>query len=103
MADEDLQDSQPRKRARLTGPEAHPPVATTTTLPTGLETANGAAARNEKNVDAEIGKEVRAGITEYVSPENPGFSGILKQRLVEFYGAVAFTIQREMKLIIGCN
>lgn len=82
MSDEDPQDSQPRKRARLTGPETLPAVATTATPPVDLEPSNGAAVRHEKKVDAEIEKEVRAGITEYVSPDNAGFSGILKQRLV---------------------
>ncbi|KAF2816270.1 tRNA pseudouridine synthase D [Mytilinidion resinicola] len=75
MSAEDPQDLHPRKRARLTGPDNLSPVA--------APAANGTAARNEK-VEAEIEKEVRAGITEYVCPENAGFSGILKQRYTDF-------------------
>ncbi|KAF2492254.1 pseudouridine synthase-like protein TruD/Pus7 [Lophium mytilinum] len=76
MSEGDSQDLHPRKRARLTSPDAPSPA--------GLPTSNEAAARNEKKANAEIGKEVRAGITEYVCPENAGFSGILKQRYTDF-------------------
>lgn len=32
--------------------------------------------------DAQLQKEIEVGITEFVSPENEGFSGILKKRYV---------------------
>jgi tRNA pseudouridine13 synthase len=35
-------------------------------------------------IDADLEREVRAGITEYVCPDNLGFTGILKQRYTDF-------------------
>jgi tRNA pseudouridine13 synthase len=35
-------------------------------------------------IDAELEREVRAGITEYVCPDNLGFTGVLKQRYTDF-------------------
>ncbi|KAI1552101.1 pseudouridine synthase TruD Pus7 [Pyrenophora tritici-repentis] len=35
-------------------------------------------------IDADLEREVRAGITEYVCPDNLGFKGVLKQRYTDF-------------------
>ena len=76
MSSEELQEEHPRKRVRLTTPEhlAIPEYKSPTSL------ANGGVVQNEKKSDGELEKEIRAGITEYVSPDNSGFTGILKQR-----------------------
>ena len=36
------------------------------------------------SVDADLEREVRAGIIEYVCPDNLGFTGVLKQRYTDF-------------------
>lgn len=38
--------------------------------------------KDQKEEEIQLQKEVNAGITCYVSPNTPGFSGILKQRSV---------------------
>lgn len=38
--------------------------------------------KDQREEEAQLQKELNAGITCYVSPNTPGFSGILKQRLV---------------------
>jgi len=72
MSGEELQEEHPRKRVRLATPQhlAAPPTSL----------ANGGVVQNKKKSDGELEKEIRAGITEYVSPDNSGFTGILKQR-----------------------
>lgn len=80
MSGEELQEEHPRKRMRLTTPEhlAAPEPKSPTSL------ANGGVVQNEKKSDGELEKEIKAGITEYVSPDNSGFTGILKQRYTDF-------------------
>jgi tRNA pseudouridine13 synthase len=75
MSGEELHEEHPRKRMRLTTPGhlAAPEPKSPMSL------ANGVV-QNEKKSDGELEKEIRAGITEYVSPDNSGFTGILKQR-----------------------
>ena len=34
--------------------------------------------------DKELQKEIRCGITAFISPNTPGFSGVLKQRFTDF-------------------
>jgi tRNA pseudouridine13 synthase len=53
-------DERPAKRARLEGHE-----------PKQLD-------------ESQLQKELKAGITAYVSPDTPGFSGVLKQRYTDF-------------------
>ncbi|OCK84249.1 pseudouridine synthase-like protein TruD/Pus7 [Lepidopterella palustris CBS 459.81] len=81
MPDEDIPEEQPRKRVRLTSKDASPEPKHSRPR---LDSSNGMAAKNGQNSDSELEKEIRAGITEYVSPENPGFTGILKQRYTDF-------------------
>ncbi|OCL06043.1 putative pseudouridine synthase TruD/Pus7 [Glonium stellatum] len=80
MSGEGLQEEHPRKRIRLATPERL--VAPEPKSPPSL--ANGGTAPEENKPDSELEKEIKAGITEYVSPDNPGFSGILKQRYTDF-------------------
>jgi len=61
MADD--QDA-PRKRLRLDEPSNH------------LQTS----ALEASSIDAQEEKELKFGITAYVSPDTPGFSGVFKQR-----------------------
>jgi hypothetical protein len=35
---------------------------------------------SDEQEDDQFQKEIKAGITEFVSPDTPGFTGILKQR-----------------------
>ncbi|KAF2797165.1 tRNA pseudouridine synthase D [Melanomma pulvis-pyrius CBS 109.77] len=75
----------PQKRARLdsslsptlkpSASSAPPPQLLPPTAPIAL----GAASRL-----SDIDREIRAGITEYVCPENLGFTGVLKQRYTDF-------------------
>jgi tRNA pseudouridine13 synthase len=37
-----------------------------------------------RQLDKDTEKEIRSGITAFVSPETPGFSGVLKQRFTDF-------------------
>jgi hypothetical protein len=80
MADRSDDSTRPAKRARLdndapstlsaeTSAQA-PQAAPTTPAPAAIET--------------DFDREVRAGITEYVCPDNLGFTGVLKQRYTDF-------------------
>jgi tRNA pseudouridine13 synthase len=66
-------DARPAKRARLdstaTAEESLPKAPIPSDTPTN---------------DNDLEREIRAGITEYVRPDNLGFSGVLKQRYTDF-------------------
>ncbi|KAF2678074.1 pseudouridine synthase-like protein TruD/Pus7 [Lentithecium fluviatile CBS 122367] len=77
-------DGRPVKRARLD--DATDTAALTSTDPatTSTELPKAPIASAPAAVDTDIEKEVRAGITKYVCPDNLGFKGVLKQRYTDF-------------------
>jgi hypothetical protein len=78
MADRSDDSTRPAKRARLD--ENAPSTLSTETSATAPQAAPTAPAPLETDLD----REVRAGITEYVCPNNLGFIGVLKQRYTDF-------------------
>jgi len=90
MPDPSDDSARPAKRARI---EENDAAATnTTTTATALDTVLVSATAPTPapipsapaTVDADLEREVRAGITEYVCPDNLGFTGVLKQRYTDF-------------------
>ncbi|RYN66904.1 hypothetical protein AA0118_g2126 [Alternaria tenuissima] len=71
--------TRPTKRARL---DENTNISLPTTSPAPAQTA--AILSAPASVDTDLEREVRAGITEYVCPNNLGFTGILKQRYTDF-------------------
>ena len=72
MSDHADSSARPAKRARLddgTAPSLSAPTPQAPSLPA---------------IDEDVEREVRAGITEYVCPDNLGFTGTLKQRYTDF-------------------
>lgn len=84
------QQDQPRKRVRLSPSAAslHDTPTTTDPVPASSTEPSTALAQpiapDDMANPGELEKEVRAGITEYVCPNNLGFIGILKQRYSDF-------------------
>jgi tRNA pseudouridine13 synthase len=76
MSDHGDESARPAKRARLDDTAA--PSPSSATAPTAAAIAPVAA------IDTDLEREVRAGITEYVCPDNLGFTGVLKQRYTDF-------------------
>jgi tRNA pseudouridine13 synthase len=74
--------ARPAKRARLDDDSApaFSPSTSTGTLAAAEQPILAATAA----IDADLEREVRAGITEYVCPDNLGFTGVLKQRYTDF-------------------
>lgn len=73
--------ARPAKRARLDGnaaPSLSTSVKTSEPAPQAAPTTPKAA------IDQDLEREVRAGIREYVCPNNLGFKGVLKQRYTDF-------------------
>ena len=79
MSDDRETDARPAKRARLDDSAAHTPSAAATPQATP-----GSALNAPSQIETDYEKEVRAGITEYICPDNLGFTGILKQRYTDF-------------------
>lgn len=74
--------ARPAKRARLdddSAPAFSPSTSTGTPAAAEKPISTATAA-----IDADLEREVRAGITEYVCPDNLGFTGVLKQRYTDF-------------------
>ncbi|KAF9734584.1 hypothetical protein PMIN06_001280 [Paraphaeosphaeria minitans] len=67
--------ARPAKRARL-----DEPAATADALPKAPIVSDTPTSTNEHDLE----REVRAGIAEYVCPDNLGFTGVLKQRYTDF-------------------
>lgn len=80
MSDDRENDARPAKRARLDDSAAHTPSASTA-IP---QAAPGSALNAPSQIETDHDREVRAGITEYICPDNLGFTGILKQRYTDF-------------------
>lgn len=78
MSDDRETDARPAKRARLDDSAAHTPSAATP------QATPGSALNAPSQIETDYEKEVRAGITEYITPDNLGFTGILKQRYTDF-------------------
>jgi hypothetical protein len=79
---EEATEEQPRKRIRLTEPENGQNGTTTIDATTGNGTSEVKDDPMEivEEDDDDTQKEIKAGITAFVSPDIPGFSGVLKQR-----------------------
>jgi len=78
MSDDRENDARPAKRARLDDSATHTPSAAPP------QATPGSARNAPSQIETDYEKEVRAGITEYITPENLGFTGILKQRYTDF-------------------
>jgi tRNA pseudouridine13 synthase len=76
MSDHADDSARPAKRARLDDNAA--PSPSSAPAPQAATIAPQAA------IDTDLEREVRAGITEYVCPDNLGFTGVLKQRYTDF-------------------
>ncbi|KAH7407064.1 pseudouridine synthase [Phaeosphaeria sp. MPI-PUGE-AT-0046c] len=79
MSDHTEESARPAKRARLDDNTA-PSLSADTSAPAPQATPSAPVAP----IDTDLDREVRAGITEYVCPDNLGFMGILKQRYTDF-------------------
>ena len=79
MSDPSDDSTRPAKRARLDD-NAAPSLSTTSTAAPNTAPIPSAPA----TIDTDLEREVRAGITEYVCPDNLGFTGVLKQRYTDF-------------------
>ncbi|KAF5849061.1 hypothetical protein GGP41_006021 [Bipolaris sorokiniana] len=74
--------ARPTKRARLDD-DSVPTFSASNSAPTVAAAAQPIPSA-PAGIDAELEREVRAGITEYVCPDNLGFTGVLKQRYTDF-------------------
>lgn len=78
MSDDRENDARPAKRARLDeGATNSSSAATSQAIP-------GSALNAPSQIETDFEREVRAGITEYICPNNLGFTGVLKQRYTDF-------------------
>ncbi|KAK4986863.1 multisubstrate pseudouridine synthase 7 [Elasticomyces elasticus] len=77
MADREDLDEQPRKKLRLTSPSAED--GDTLGRPDSTEQRS-----NHASSDPQTDLELKVGINVYVSPDTPGFTGIVKQRYTDF-------------------
>ncbi|QDS77808.1 hypothetical protein FKW77_005799 [Venturia effusa] len=66
----DVSEGRPSKRVKLEDPADEKP--------------SKRLSKDQKEEEVQLRKELNAGITCYVSPDTPGFSGILKQRFTDF-------------------
>jgi tRNA pseudouridine13 synthase len=80
MVDE-IHDEQPRKRIRLADPGLDHDMLMNAEI---LAPETKRIAKEAALDDDDSQKEIRAGITAFVSPDLPGFSGVLKQRYTDF-------------------
>jgi tRNA pseudouridine13 synthase len=76
-------DGRPAKRARLE-PATESTTESTTTSAASTELPKAPIDSGPAAVDGDLERELRAGITEYVCPDNLGFTGVLKQRYTDF-------------------
>jgi tRNA pseudouridine13 synthase len=80
MSDDRENDSRPAKRARLDESAAHTPSTPAATS----QAAPGSILNAPSQIETDHEREVRAGIAEYICPDNLGFTGTLKQRYTDF-------------------
>lgn len=81
MSDRSENEARPAKRARLD--DNAPAGSAESPAPASL-IAPVAAQATTTAIDEDLEREIRAGITEYVCPDNLGFTGVLKQRYTDF-------------------
>jgi hypothetical protein len=79
MSDHLDDSARPAKRARLDDNST-----STLAAETSAATPQAATTAPIVAIDTDLEREVRAGITEYVCPNNLGFTGVLKQRYTDF-------------------
>ncbi|KAF2624951.1 pseudouridine synthase-like protein TruD/Pus7 [Macroventuria anomochaeta] len=79
MSDDRETNARPAKRARLDDSAAHTPSTAVTPQATP-----GSALNAPSQIETDYDREVRAGIAEYICPNNLGFTGVLKQRYTDF-------------------
>lgn len=83
MSDRLEDDLRPAKRARLDDSTA-PTLAPETSVQAPQNTSTATKPTSTNAIDEDLEREVRAGIIEYVCPDNLGFTGVLKQRYTDF-------------------
>lgn len=81
MSNHTDESTRPAKRARLDD-NTTPSLSTDTTSAQAPQAAPKAPVPSA--IDSDLEREVRAGITEYICPDNLGFTGVLKQRYTDF-------------------
>ncbi|KAF2652942.1 tRNA pseudouridine synthase D [Lophiostoma macrostomum CBS 122681] len=88
MSDHEDIDARPQKRPRLDDSSLPSAPATSAANPSTSHftpvSAPTAPNTPASSGDSDLDREFRAGITEYVCPDNLGFTGILKQRYTDF-------------------
>lgn len=67
--------SPPRKKLKM-----EQGYVSTGTMDLNTTTIDALALQQQKHHESQLGKEAEVGITEFVSPDLPGFNGILKKR-----------------------
>jgi len=83
MSEPSDESTRPAKRARLDD-NAAPSLSTTSTSAPQTAPQTAPIPSAPATIDTDLEREVRAGITEYVCPDNLGFTGVLKQRYTDF-------------------
>jgi tRNA pseudouridine13 synthase len=84
MAERSDIDGRPAKRARLDPATDSAALAPITAATPATELPKAPIDSGPTAVDGDLEREVRAGITEYVCPDNLGFTGVLKHRYTDF-------------------
>jgi len=84
MAERSDIDGRPAKRARLDPATESAALTPTTAATTSTELPKAPIDSGPTAADGDLEREVRAGITEYVCPDNLGFTGVLKHRYTDF-------------------
>ncbi|KAI4636765.1 hypothetical protein J4E93_010990 [Alternaria ventricosa] len=84
MSDPSDESTRPAKRARLDDNVAPSLSTTSTAAPNTAPIPTASILSAPATIDTDLEREVRAGITEYVCPDNLGFTGVLKQRYTDF-------------------
>ncbi|KAI4609246.1 hypothetical protein J4E80_008494 [Alternaria sp. BMP 0032] len=84
MSEPSDESTRPAKRARLDDNAAPSLSTTSTAAPNTAPIPTASILSAPATIDTDLEREVRAGITEYVCPDNLGFTGVLKQRYTDF-------------------
>ncbi|KAI4657026.1 uncharacterized protein J4E79_007641 [Alternaria viburni] len=84
MSEPSDESMRPAKRARLDDNAAPSLSTTSTAAPNSAPIPTASILSAPATTDTDLEREVRAGITEYVCPDNLGFTGVLKQRYTDF-------------------
>jgi tRNA pseudouridine13 synthase len=84
MSDRGFDDARPYKRARLEEPTETAALDQSIAPTFGTQLPTAPIVSGPATIDGDLARELRAGITEYVCPDNLGFAGVLKQRYTDF-------------------